>query len=291
MKIRLPLRKAGPPPQRPPKLKLKASVARSRRAPIVEEEDFLEEPEPNMRLSHAFVVVLVLHVIAVAGVFAFNSIKANQSNVLSALNAEAAKTAASEDAAIAASSSAAEAGPIASAPAIAQPPAAATQTAASGAATHELQPGETLTKVAAKYGVSVQDLITTNSIADERRIRAGTVLTIPYDNAPAATAVAAAPPAYKPVSAPAHQPEPFQAAPVAVAPVKPVPAPAKPAAAPAADTGVKDSGQVYAVVKGDNPVKIAKHLHVPYADLMALNGNPDPTKLQIGQKLKVPAAK
>jgi LysM repeat protein len=29
---------------------------------------------------------------------------------------------------------------------------------------------------------------------------------------------------------------------------------------------------------------------VSYEDLMALNGNPDPRKLQIGQKLKIPAS-
>ena len=97
MKIRLPIRKPAPPnSQRPPKLKLKASVARSRRAPIIEDEDdFLDEPEPNMKLSHAFVVVLVLHVIAVAGVFAFNSIKARQAEIFSATKNEAATPAAS----------------------------------------------------------------------------------------------------------------------------------------------------------------------------------------------------
>lgn len=287
------MRKAGPPPQRPPKLKLKASVARSRRAPIIEEEDFLEEPEPNMKLSHAFVVVLVLHVIAVAGVFAFNSIKANQSNVLSALNSEAAKPSASEDATVAASASTAapEAADPSNGPAIAQP---AAQAPAVGSApkTHELQPGETLTKVAAQYGVSVQDLMTTNSIEDAKKIRAGTVLTIPYDNSSSSQPVAVAPVAYKPVSAPPiHQAEPVHAAPIAAAPVKPAPVAAKPAAPAATDTGVKDSGKVYTVVKGDNPVKIAKTLKVPYAALMALNGHPDPTKLQIGQKLKIPAAK
>ena len=35
-------------------------------------------PEPNMKLSHAFLVVLMLHVIAVAGLYAFNSMKAGK---------------------------------------------------------------------------------------------------------------------------------------------------------------------------------------------------------------------
>jgi LysM repeat protein len=55
------------------------------------------------------------------------------------------------------------------------------------------------------------------------------------------------------------------------------------AAAPA------DSGKVYVVAKGDNPVSIAKKLKVPYDDLLAVNHIDDPHKLQIGQKLLIPA--
>ena len=49
------------------------------------------------------------------------------------------------------------------------------------------------------------------------------------------------------------------------------------------------SGKVYAVTKGDNPVTIAKKLKVPYDALIALNHIEDPRKLQVGQKLLVPA--
>jgi LysM repeat protein len=44
--------------------------------PSEEYEDY--GPEPNMKLSHAFLVVLLLHVIAVGGLYAFNSIKAGK---------------------------------------------------------------------------------------------------------------------------------------------------------------------------------------------------------------------
>ncbi len=50
-----------------------------------------------------------------------------------------------------------------------------------------------------------------------------------------------------------------------------------------------DSGKVYIVVKGDNPVAIAKKFKVSYDDLVALNHIDDPRKLQIGQKLFIPA--
>ena len=41
------------------------------------DEDYYEA-EPNMKLSHAFMVVLILHVVAVGGIYAFNQIKVNK---------------------------------------------------------------------------------------------------------------------------------------------------------------------------------------------------------------------
>jgi LysM repeat protein len=41
-------------------------------------EDDYYEAEPNMKLSHAFMVVLILHVVAVGGIYAFNQIKVNK---------------------------------------------------------------------------------------------------------------------------------------------------------------------------------------------------------------------
>ena len=52
---------------------------------------------------------------------------------------------------------------------------------------------------------------------------------------------------------------------------------------------VPDSGKIYTVVKGDNPVTIARHLKVSEADLLELNQISDPRKLQIGTKLHIPA--
>ena len=51
---------------------------------------------------------------------------------------------------------------------------------------------------------------------------------------------------------------------------------------------VSDSGKVYVVAKGDNPVTIAKKFKVSYDDLLALNHIEDPRKLKIGQKLSIP---
>ena len=61
--------------------------------------------------------------------------------------------------------------------------------------------------------------------------------------------------------------------------------PAKPAPK---NSSIADSGKIYTVVKGDNPVTIARHLRVNYDALLELNGITDPRKLQIGQKLHIP---
>jgi len=64
--------------------------------------------------------------------------------------------------------------------------------------------------------------------------------------------------------------------------------PAAPKAIAKAQPKVSDSGKVYVVAKGDNPVTIAKKFKVSYDDLLALNRIDDPRKLKIGQKLLIP---
>jgi LysM repeat protein len=57
--------------------KLRASTAR-RSLAVPSEMDYEEMSEPNMKLSRALLIVLVLHVVAVAGIIAFNAIKTHQ---------------------------------------------------------------------------------------------------------------------------------------------------------------------------------------------------------------------
>lgn len=190
-------------------------VRASARAMRGGEEDYYEA-EPNMKLSHAFMVVLILHVVAVGGIYAFNHIKVNKkSDVLANISGRIAQV-------------------TGTAPAVAEPVAPVVQR----------QPGD----------------------AD--------------DPLPAVASVPAAPAAAAPVAA---------APKVASAPAAPAPkvettaaTPAAPSAKPAA---VPDT---YKVEKGDNPYKIAKKFGVSYQELLTLNAIEDPTKLQIGQELKVP---
>jgi LysM repeat protein len=266
--------------KRPARLKLKAAVARAPSRRVIardDEDDYYDGPEPNMKLSHAFVVVLVLHVIAVAGVFAFNTIKARQSAGASIIAAETINRSVESHASNVELPRAPAAGnpqpAEKAAPGVA--PSAAAQ--AAGGRTHEIKAGENLTRISVLYGVSIEAIQAENAIVDPATIRAGQVLRIP-----AKSTAANNPPPVQPVANKAQAAQPTQqkaaASPPAVAPESRT----KPAAPS------KDTEKVYVVVKGDNPVAIAKKLGVSYNELMTLNKIEDPRTLQIGQKLKVP---
>jgi LysM repeat protein len=166
--------------------KLSASTARRPRSfGLPDGMDYEQMSEPNMKLSRALLIVLVLHIVAVAGIIAFNTIKTREAG----------------------SASAAESIATASPATLAEPTAAT--------------PNEV-----AQVGVPVKTR-TMEKTAEH----------------------------------------------------------AKP---PPKTSGVADSGKIYVVVKGDNPVTIARHLKISEADLLELNAITDPRKLQIGQKLRIP---
>ncbi len=65
-------------PKLPRPKKLRAATAR-RSGGASAGMDYEEISEPNMRLSRALLIVLLLHVVAVSGIIAFNAIKTRQS--------------------------------------------------------------------------------------------------------------------------------------------------------------------------------------------------------------------
>src|ERR1041385_289989 len=71
-----------------PAKKLRATTAR-RALGVPDEMDYEEMSEPNMKLSRALLIVLVLHVVAVAGIIAFNTIKSRQGVVPTVSTAKA----------------------------------------------------------------------------------------------------------------------------------------------------------------------------------------------------------
>lgn len=268
--VRMPLRR---PPQRPrPSASLRARAATVDES-YDEEEDYASEEEPNMKFSHALFVVLILHIIAVGGVFAFNWMKTRQGG-----DAPVAKAPAAEKLAEAPAAPKIEPAP--------KPAAAKPQLEGWTGKTHTVQAGDTLTHIAATHKVSIGLIEKENDITSYSMLRVGQVLKIPG-------AEKAAKPADAPKSGTTK--EAFLAT-KAEAPAKPAgtitavsrtaaePAPAKPAEAKAPSA----SGDIYVVEKGDNPYTIAKKLKVSYSELLEVNDIKDATKIQIGQKLKVP---
>lgn len=172
------------------KKKLRASTARrSLNAP--DEMDYEEMSEPNMKLSRALLIVLVLHVVAVAGIIAFNTIKTRQ--------------------------------------------------------------GANAQTSSAKGGVPVAAVAQKEESAPKKTASSS------KEEAKAAL----------PVSKEDRAEEPARALPVSTS----------------------SSGKTYIVVKGDNPVTIARKYKVSESELLKINNIEDPRKLQIGQKLIIPAAK
>ena len=263
-----------PTPRRVPRrLPPRRTTLQARTTTVDEDiEDYDSESEPNMRLSHAFIVVLVLHVLAVGGVFAFNSLKTRP-----ATSDRSAKV-------------------IPAAPAQPEPKvetvAPAAKPAPTGALSYTVAAGDTLTRIATAHKTNVQALESANELEAGSTIRVGQVLRIPSGDVPQVTtsepkpAIVPAKTAAAPVEAPKTVAKTTEATKPLVTPAvaKATPAPvAKPS--PAA---VKAAAGTYVVAKGDNPYSIAKKLKVTFAELMKANKIEDPTKLQIGQKLVVP---
>ncbi len=125
-----------------------------------------EEEQPTTRLSSAFVVVVLLHVVAVAGIYMFNSIKANRRSQEVLAGPEKEKTVEKKPA-----------------PSIPEPALPVRTTAPAslvgGMRVHHVRAGDTLIKVAALHGVSAAELAEANGMKETSTLRTGTVLNLP----------------------------------------------------------------------------------------------------------------
>jgi LysM repeat protein len=173
--------------------KLRAATAR-RSAGAAAEMDYAEIPEPNMKLSRALLIVLLLHVVAVSGIIAFNAIKTRQSSFVPAAAAHT------------------ENNPV-----------------ARPGSTIKPDPSKPRSALGQKENAAADEPKTSHLPAKDNDVKSAEHLKMPVS-----------------------------------------------------------SGKLYTVVKGDNPVTIAKKLKVSYDDLIALNHIEDPRKLKIGQKLLIP---
>lgn len=306
-------------------------------------------PEPNMKLSHAFLVVLLLHVIAVGGLYAFNSMKAGKIPKLAVASSSAAADQSSNDSNQSGDQGSKQEDPKKrpskeKAPVVAKTAEAPKTTENSSVNTSAMKPkphqgmlssvkaafqrltgiglgsagiataaaqetsgqspetmpalpaadstsspksyvvkaGDTITKISSLLGVTILDLEKANGLVGNAVLHVGQTLKVPEKMAAQAAAEVA-----------------DQANQVAGS-VQQLPGSIA-AAATAATTGVASASASnapassadmteYTVVKGDSPYKIAKKFKITPDDLMKANGITDPKKIQIGQKLKIPAS-
>jgi LysM repeat protein len=182
--------------------------------------DFEEMPEPNMKLSRALLIVLLLHVVAVSGIIAFNAIKTRESSFIpaSSANAEPKPPAtvgppihtdgAKSQTAMAQKESAPREDPKtsrsssklsskddhANSPSV--PKAVAAKPVSSGK-TYVVKKGDNPVTIAKKLKVSYDDLIALNHIEDPRKLRIGQKLLIPKTTKPKTTSGKAANPKEK----------------------------------------------------------------------------------------------
>ncbi|MFL6568161.1 MAG: LysM peptidoglycan-binding domain-containing protein [Chthoniobacterales bacterium] len=155
----------------PKKKKLRATTAR-RSFAGADEMDYEEMAEPNMKLSRALLIVLVLHVVAVAGIIAFNTIKSRQ-------GAFPQTTTKATPAASASAKPEASASPAAVAKAPDATPARALPVTPEGANTYTVAKGDNPVKIAKKLKVSESELLAANHIDDPRKLQIGQKLIVP----------------------------------------------------------------------------------------------------------------
>jgi LysM repeat protein len=170
-----------------PSKKLRATTAR-RGLGVPDEMDYEEMSEPNMKLSRALLIVLVLHVVAVAGIIAFNTIKSRQG----VLPPPATKTTAptstqkSPAAAVTSADSSKPRDESAKAPvkeerkAIPVKPIAETTPKADPARkTYVVAKGDTPVSISKKFKITSEQLLTANKIEDAHKLKIGQKLVIP----------------------------------------------------------------------------------------------------------------
>jgi LysM repeat protein len=170
-----------------PSKKLRATTAR-RGLGVPDDMDYEEMSEPNMKLSRALLIVLVLHVVAVAGIIAFNTIKSRQGVIPPVPAAKTAAPASTQKSSTVAtnSESTKPRDEMAKAPvkeerkAIAvKPIAESTPKAETTKKSYVVAKGDTPVSIAKKFKITSDQLLAVNNIEDAHKLKIGQKLVIP----------------------------------------------------------------------------------------------------------------
>jgi LysM repeat protein len=223
------------------------------------------------------VCVAVLVLAAIAGQLATGQVTVRPGDTLSGI----AREQGSSVKAIAAANNIADPNIIRAGQVLTIPPAA-------GEIHYTLQPGDTLTAVAKRFGSSVAAISARNGITDVDRVVAGRDIVVPITPlAPPTTAPAPTVPVPPPptTAAPASSP-PTTAAPATTAPMPTTAPPTTAAPTTAPRTGVVST--LWVVQPGDTVASIAARLGIDPRRLAAANAITVSTPLTPGQRLIVP---
>lgn len=172
--------------------KLRAATAR-RSLGVPDEMDYEEMSEPNMKLSRALLIVLVLHVVAVAGIIAFNTIKSRQGPLppLSTVNVNQTATVKSNTPTVASSevastrrdetaSSRPATKPVTKDEKKADKPKTESPVPkAEAVKTYVVAKGDNPVAIARKFKIPYDQLLAANNIEDPHKLRIGQKLVIP----------------------------------------------------------------------------------------------------------------
>jgi LysM repeat protein len=176
-----------------PRKKLRATTAR-RSLGVPDEMDYEEMSEPNMKLSRALLIVLVLHVVAVAGIIAFNTIKGRQGALPPVTNASGAAKPSQTSSAksngpsvVTADSPSKPRDETATAkPAVKEErkaipvkPTAESSAKSDNKKTYVVAKGDKPATIARKFKISYDELLAANKIEDPHKLRIGQKLIIP----------------------------------------------------------------------------------------------------------------
>ena len=244
-----------------PRKKLQATARAVPRAAM----DDYDAEEPTTKLSSAFVVVLTLHVVAVGGIYAFNSIKASrrgheqppapvvQNAKPSATTVAKAPSPASMTTGAGVPRVANQAAAFAPVPAVASPKTASPKT-------YQVKANDTLTRIAGATGLKTEELLAANGLKEGAVLQIGQTLIIPAPKAVTKPAVVETARSETPTKQ------------VDVQPTRTTPG-------------------KHIVKKGDTATSIAKIYSLTADELLKLNKVTDAKKLQPGQTLTIPKKK
>jgi LysM repeat protein len=165
---------------------LRATTAR-RSLGVPDEMDYEEMSEPNMKLSRALLIVLVLHVVAVAGIIAFNTIKSRQAAVPPVTSTKITAPKSTTPAVTTSESTSKPRDETATTkPAVKEErkaipvkPVAETSPKAENKKTYVVAKGDTPVSIAKKFKITSDQLLTANKIEDAHKLKIGQKLVIP----------------------------------------------------------------------------------------------------------------